>query len=319
MQNSTNDDKFLRFIVRVFVSCDNKIESFQEVKGFRDTGASVSLIKSDCLKSQNNIKSCGHVKIIGITCNTVEVPLVEINFISTNIKGRFRIGIIDKLPIKDIEMIIGNDIAQHDPIDGLINSEIKQSRNTDKIEYPVKMEKESNKLQEKTMSDDYHTDIAGLDNKNLDDKAMSIVKFSNENSENVSRFENIITSRNPRCEMEFSNEYVGSIPKFENKGVKDGDSSIEISHSDEFVHNKPLFDTIPDEAMTIPEENVIIEEKIESAKNSDIPDEIKKTNEFVCNKPRLEILSQTQITINKKGTAEEDICLLYTSPSPRDA
>ena len=108
-----NEESFRHFISDGFVSLDgqNSPNSYFHVKMLRDTGSNLSLIVDGSIPGLGMSKLADSVIIRGIEQVEKKIPLIKLNLVSGIVKGEVRLGLIDKLPVKGVHLLIGNDLA----------------------------------------------------------------------------------------------------------------------------------------------------------------------------------------------------------------
>ncbi|XP_062921899.1 uncharacterized protein LOC134355640 [Mobula hypostoma] len=80
------------------------------VRIWRDTGACQSLILKSVLEFSSETQT-GEVEVKGVGEGTESVPLHQIHLQSNLVSGLVTIGVRSELPMKDVEVLLGNDIA----------------------------------------------------------------------------------------------------------------------------------------------------------------------------------------------------------------
>ena len=77
----------------------------------KDTGVSPSLILRRCISegARNTLNKAVIIK--GISGEPVKIPLYRINVGSGWKEGPITVGVVDKLPMKGISLLLGNDVG----------------------------------------------------------------------------------------------------------------------------------------------------------------------------------------------------------------
>uniref|UniRef100_A0A3B1K8B9 Gypsy retrotransposon integrase-like protein 1 n=1 Tax=Astyanax mexicanus TaxID=7994 RepID=A0A3B1K8B9_ASTMX len=102
-------DDYRPFVSKGFVSLGDKQSPVQIL---RDTGAALTLMLADVLPSQPELSFCGsHALCQGIDMSYMKVPLHEVYLKSDLVSGHFKVGVCSALPVKGVQLILGNDIA----------------------------------------------------------------------------------------------------------------------------------------------------------------------------------------------------------------
>ena len=87
-------------------------DSGQKVRMLRDSGATRSCVLRSCLPESFECQGNNFVMLGGFPRAVVSCPLEEIYLNSRRYKGRFKFAIVDTLPVKGVQVVIGNDIAR---------------------------------------------------------------------------------------------------------------------------------------------------------------------------------------------------------------
>ncbi|XP_062899817.1 metastasis-associated in colon cancer protein 1 isoform X1 [Mobula hypostoma] len=98
-----------RFISAGLVSVKKRLKPVP-VRIWRDTGACQSLILKSVLEFSSETQT-GEVEVKGVGEGTESVPLHQIHLQSNLVSGLVTIGVRSELPMKDVEVLLGNDIA----------------------------------------------------------------------------------------------------------------------------------------------------------------------------------------------------------------
>ncbi|XP_062906915.1 uncharacterized protein LOC134348052 [Mobula hypostoma] len=98
-----------RFISAGLVSVKERLKPVP-VRIWRDTGACQSLILKSVLEFSSETQT-GEVEVKGVGEGTESVPLHQIHLQSNLVSGLVTIGVRSELPMKDVEVLLGNDIA----------------------------------------------------------------------------------------------------------------------------------------------------------------------------------------------------------------
>ncbi|XP_062895088.1 uncharacterized protein LOC134341199 isoform X1 [Mobula hypostoma] len=98
-----------RFISAGLVSVKEGLKPVP-VRIWRDTGACQSLILKSVLEFSSETQT-GEVEVKGVGEGTESVPLHQIHLQSNLVSGLVTIGVRSELPMKDVEVLLGNDIA----------------------------------------------------------------------------------------------------------------------------------------------------------------------------------------------------------------
>ena len=104
-------ENYKPFISEGVVSLVGDENSSQKVKILRDTGATQSLMLASVLPLTENSFTGANVLISGVEMGVLEVPLHEVNIKSSLINGNIVIGMRPSLPVEEISLILGNDLA----------------------------------------------------------------------------------------------------------------------------------------------------------------------------------------------------------------
>ena len=99
------------FVSSGWVSLSGVTANQQPVQVLRDTGAAQTIILSDVLPWSAESYCGSHVLLTGIEMGTVSVPLHWVYLSSGLVSGRFRVGVVLKLPVKGVALLLGNDLA----------------------------------------------------------------------------------------------------------------------------------------------------------------------------------------------------------------
>ena len=99
------------FISSGWVSLNEDTANRQPVQVLRDTGAAQTIILSDVLPWSSESYCGSHVLLTGIEMCTVSVPLHWVYLSSGLVSGRFRVGVVPKMPVKGVALLLGNDLA----------------------------------------------------------------------------------------------------------------------------------------------------------------------------------------------------------------
>uniref|UniRef100_A0A8C6PCY4 CCHC-type domain-containing protein n=2 Tax=Nothobranchius TaxID=28779 RepID=A0A8C6PCY4_NOTFU len=112
--DKTNAEKpspcFKPFLSEGFVSLPGS-ESDSEVVILRDTGASLTLIKRSLLPLSENSQAGYSVMLQGIEMGAVSAEMHHIKLTCPLVSGDFLVGVLDELPTKGVDLILGNDAA----------------------------------------------------------------------------------------------------------------------------------------------------------------------------------------------------------------
>ena len=103
-------DEFRPFVSNGTVSLDANSEEVP-VKIVRDTGSGQSMILEGTLGLNENSATGNHVLIQGIGMEISKVPLHRVNLRSSLVSGSVQLGVRKELPIKGVEILLGNDLA----------------------------------------------------------------------------------------------------------------------------------------------------------------------------------------------------------------
>uniref|UniRef100_A0A1A8QJS6 CCHC-type domain-containing protein n=1 Tax=Nothobranchius rachovii TaxID=451742 RepID=A0A1A8QJS6_9TELE len=110
----TNAEKpspcFKPFLSEGFVSLPGS-EADTKVVILRDTGASLTLIKISLLPFSENSQAGYSVMLQGIEMGAVSAEIHHIKLTCPLVSGDFLVGVLDELPIKGVDLILGNDAA----------------------------------------------------------------------------------------------------------------------------------------------------------------------------------------------------------------
>lgn len=110
MRMKDNDSDYRLFISVGFVSLVGSPQKVS-VKIIRDTGASESFILASTLSFCQESSVGSSVLIRGIGMQTLSVPLHKIELHSELVKGVINIAVRPSLPVEDINVILGNNLA----------------------------------------------------------------------------------------------------------------------------------------------------------------------------------------------------------------
>jgi len=98
------------FISKGFVSLVGQ-PAKSPIRILRDTGATQTLILDSVLPFSDNSSNGNSILLQGIELGTLRVPLHRVELSSDIVSGPAVVGVRPSLPVPDIEMILGNDIA----------------------------------------------------------------------------------------------------------------------------------------------------------------------------------------------------------------
>ncbi|XP_043968384.1 uncharacterized protein LOC122828679 isoform X1 [Gambusia affinis] len=105
------DPCFIPFVTQGLVSLTGDPKDGRQVKILRDTGGSQTIIREGIL-SLPVMSSCqSRVVVQGIGMTFVSAPLHNIHLDSSLVSGFCRVAVLPTLPIKGIDLILGNDLA----------------------------------------------------------------------------------------------------------------------------------------------------------------------------------------------------------------
>ena len=99
------------FLSDGFVSVNSDFAKYAPITILRDTGASQFLILTDTLPFSEKTSSGTSVRIQGVECGFVNVPLYNIYLSSDLVNSPVAVGIRQTLPFKGVHLLIGNDLA----------------------------------------------------------------------------------------------------------------------------------------------------------------------------------------------------------------
>ena len=102
---------YAHFLSDGFVSLSSEYAQSTPIKILRDTGASQSLILADALPFSEKTSSGTSVLIQCVECGFVNVPLYNIYLSSDLVTGLVAVGIRPCLPLKGVQLLLGNDLA----------------------------------------------------------------------------------------------------------------------------------------------------------------------------------------------------------------
>ena len=89
----------------------NKQPQATSINILRDTGAAQSLILHGAMP---HVAVNGETVLIkGVVGDFISIPYVEVNLCSGLVNGPVKIGLTDSLPMKGVDMLLGNDLAGH--------------------------------------------------------------------------------------------------------------------------------------------------------------------------------------------------------------
>ena len=104
-------ENYKPFISEGVMSLVGEESSSQKLKILRDTGAAQSIMLHIVLPLTENSFIGVNVLISGVEMGVLEVPLHEVNIKSSLINGNIVIGTRPSLPVEEISLILGNDLA----------------------------------------------------------------------------------------------------------------------------------------------------------------------------------------------------------------
>ena len=81
------------------------------VRILRDTGAAQSFLLEGVVPLSDNTNTGTQVLVRGIEMGFIEVPLHRIKLSSGLVNGDVVVGVRPSLPVPDIELVLGNDLA----------------------------------------------------------------------------------------------------------------------------------------------------------------------------------------------------------------
>ncbi|XP_036003896.1 uncharacterized protein LOC118566311 [Fundulus heteroclitus] len=105
------DPCFKPFVTQGFVSLTGDPKDELTVKILRDTGGSQTIIREGILPLSGKSSCQSSVVVQGIGMNVVSTPLHNIHISSPFVSGFFRVAVLPVLPIRGIDLILGNDLA----------------------------------------------------------------------------------------------------------------------------------------------------------------------------------------------------------------
>ncbi len=105
------DESYRPFVSKGLISLSGKREDQEEVRILRDTGAMQSFILAGKVPL-SDINFCGSSVIVqGIEMGCVKLPLYRMHLQSELCSGFVRVALCPSLPVKDVDFILGNDLA----------------------------------------------------------------------------------------------------------------------------------------------------------------------------------------------------------------
>lgn len=133
LKDNTSEQSFAPFIMNGYVSLPSQPNVRVPIKILRDTGASQSFILQDVLPFSVESFTGDSVLVRGFEMGYVNVPLHEISLFSDLVTGNVTVGIRPSLPVKEISMLLGNDIAGGRILPGLIVSHVSPASCSDDL------------------------------------------------------------------------------------------------------------------------------------------------------------------------------------------
>ena len=178
------------FISEGVVSLVGDENSSQKVKILRDTGATQSLMLDSVLPLTENSFTGANVLISGVEMRVLEVPLHEVNIKSSLINGNIVIGMRPSLPVEEISLILGNDLAgERVMVDPRVVEKPRDDKKTERLAenfpgiFPASVVKRSMKTKKEATKEQGKEEIglSGTFLENID------VKFEERNSEKADK------------------------------------------------------------------------------------------------------------------------------------
>lgn len=81
------------------------------VQVLRDTGSTQSFVLEDVLPFSDALYTGANVLVRGIEMSCISVPLHTVNLKSDLVTGLVQLGVCKKLPVDNVSLILGNDLA----------------------------------------------------------------------------------------------------------------------------------------------------------------------------------------------------------------
>ena len=110
VESQQSDSLFKGFLSKGSVSSVN-CDDVKPVNILRDTGAAQSLMLDSVLPMLNSNSSDEQVVISGIGGGYTSVPLCQVKLDCNLVSGSVPVGVVSKLPVKGIDLSLGNDLA----------------------------------------------------------------------------------------------------------------------------------------------------------------------------------------------------------------
>ena len=104
-------DTFKSFISEAVVSLPDQPESAKRIKVLGDTGSSQSLILHDVLPLSDATATGYNIYVQGIDCGETLAPLHRLHLSHSFVQGNVILGVMSEMPVKDVHLLLGNDLA----------------------------------------------------------------------------------------------------------------------------------------------------------------------------------------------------------------
>lgn len=105
------DEMFRPFILKGLVSLTGSDDDQKEITMLRDTGSTQSFIVESAMKFSDETSCHSSVLVQGIEMGCVKRPLHNLHLKSDLCSGLVRVAVCTSLPMKGVDLILGNDLA----------------------------------------------------------------------------------------------------------------------------------------------------------------------------------------------------------------
>ncbi len=105
------DPSYEPFLMERLISFTGKSTDQVKIKMLRDTGTTQSFVVAGVLPFSKQTFCGSNVLVQGIEMGLIKVPLYQVHVHSKLCTGFVKIGVRECLPVKGVELILGNDLA----------------------------------------------------------------------------------------------------------------------------------------------------------------------------------------------------------------
>ncbi len=109
--SSSSESIFEPFIYDGFVSLTKASSEMKRIRILRDTGAAQSFILQGALPFSEQSSCVSSVLVQGIDLTVIKAPLHQVFLRAGIISGNVKLALRAQLPVKDVSLILGNDLA----------------------------------------------------------------------------------------------------------------------------------------------------------------------------------------------------------------